>query len=85
MAKSRAIVPRSALLASVPKRGRDEIARIMAEQGGGLTLVELLARNWDYETLLRTRVRELTRHPAPFRPRGTELKGSCPGRDSNEG
>ncbi len=51
MAKAKATQPNSALLSSIPKRGRNAIARIMEEPGGRLALTELLARNWDYETL----------------------------------
>src|SRR5205085_555767 len=35
--------------------------------------------------LFGARGRELARHPAPFRPRGTELKGVVPGRESTGG
>lgn len=51
MGKGKATELNSPLLASVSKRGRGTIARIMEERGGRLTLTELLARNWDYETL----------------------------------
>jgi hypothetical protein len=53
MAGSRGSSP-NALLAAVPKRGRDAIARIMAERGGDRTLEQLLERNWNYHDYLRS-------------------------------
>jgi hypothetical protein len=72
MAKTKATEPKPGLLGSVPKRGRDMIATIMAERGGGLTLIELLTRNWDYETLHRASrtEREVARM---FKEMATEL------------
>jgi hypothetical protein len=51
MAKSQDRSTTKFLLSQVPKRGRAEIARIMAEQDGHLTLEEFLARRWNFEAM----------------------------------
>lgn len=53
MAGSRGSSPKSAVLAAVPKRGREYIAQIIAERGGQLALEQFLARNWNYHDYLR--------------------------------
>ena len=48
---------KKSLLNQLPKRGRDQIALIMSERDGHLTLEQLLARNWNFEEYWRSQGR----------------------------
>jgi hypothetical protein len=54
MAKSQNPSSKQSLLAQVPRRGREAIARIMEERGGKATLQQFLAKRWNSEDYFRS-------------------------------